>query len=76
MISTKHDEKLTRTDEGLAPKIIGCTPGTEARQHVGFQEIKADNLFKHGGALDAWQWLVNMTDLLKTTRTPDGTKWK
>ena len=53
MISTKHDEKLTRTDEGPAPRIIGCTPGTEARQHVGFQEIIAGNPFKHGEVLDA-----------------------
>ena len=53
MISTKYDEKLTRTDEGPAPKIIGRTPGTEARQHVGFQKIIADSLFGHGGALDA-----------------------
>jgi len=53
MISAKYDDKLTRTDEGPAPKIIGCTPGTEARQHIGFQEITAGNLFKHGGALDA-----------------------
>ena len=71
MISAKYDEKLTRTDEGSAPKIIGCTQGAEARQHVGFQEIIAGNLFKHGGALDAQQWLVNMTDLLKATRIPD-----
>ena len=71
MISAKYDEKLTRTDEGPAPKIIGCTLGTEARQHYGFQEITADNLFKHGGALDTQQWLVNMTDLLKVTRIPD-----
>ena len=53
MISTKHDEKLTRTDEGPAPRIIGCTLEPEARQHVGFQEILAGNLFKHGEALDA-----------------------
>ena len=53
MISVKYDEKITRTDEGSAPRIIGCTPGTEARQHVGFQKITAGNLFKHGGALDA-----------------------
>ena len=46
-------KKLTRTDEGPVPKIIGRTTGTEARQHVGFQEIIADNLFGHGGALDA-----------------------
>ena len=53
MISTKYDEKLTRTEEGPAPKAIGCTPGTEARQHVGFQEIIGGNLFGHGGALNA-----------------------
>ena len=53
IIPTKYDEKLTRTDEGPVPKIIGCTPKIEARQHVGFQKITADNLFKHGGALDA-----------------------
>ena len=53
MISTKHDEKLTRTDEGPAPQIIGCTLGTETRRHVGFQDITAGNLFKHGEALDA-----------------------
>ena len=53
MISAKYDEKLTRTDEGLAPKIIGCTLGTEARQHIRFQEILAGNLFEHGEALDA-----------------------
>ena len=46
-------KKLTRTDEGPALRIIGCTPGTEARQHVGFKKIIAGNLFKHGGALDA-----------------------
>ena len=53
IISAKYDEKLIRTDEGPAPKIIGRTPGTEARQHVGFQEITAGNLFMHGEALDA-----------------------
>ena len=53
MISTKYDEKLTRTDKDPAPKTIGCTPGTEARQHVRFQEITAGNLFGHGEALDA-----------------------
>jgi len=52
MISTKHDEKLTRTDEGPAPRIIGCTPGTEVRQPIRFQETLAGNLFKHGEALD------------------------
>ena len=52
MISTKHDEKLTRTDEGPAPQIIDCTQGTEARRHVGFRKITVSNLFKHGGALD------------------------
>jgi len=53
MISAKYDEKLTRTDEGPAPKTIGCTPGTEARQHLGFQKVTASNLFEHGEALDA-----------------------
>ena len=53
MISTKPDEKLTGTDEGPAPRIIGCTLGTETRRRVGFQEIIAGNLFKHGEALDA-----------------------
>ena len=76
MISAKYDEKLTRTDEGLAPKVIGCTPGTEAMQHVGFQEISAGNLFGHGEALDAQQWLVNATDLLKVTRIPDENQVK
>ena len=52
MISAKYDEKLARTDEGPTPRIIGYTPRTEARQHVGFQEITAGNLFKHGEALD------------------------
>ena len=64
-------KKLARTDEGPAPKAIGCTPGTEARQHVRFQEISAGNLFGHGEALDSQQWLVNMTDLLKAIRIPD-----
>ena len=53
MISANYDEKQTRTDEGPALKIIGCTLGTEARQLVRFQEITASNLFGHGGALDA-----------------------
>ena len=67
IISAKYDEKLTRIDEDPTPKTIGCTPGTEARQHVGFQEITAGNLFGHGEALDAWQWMVNTTNLLKAT---------
>ena len=53
MISTKHDEKLIRTDEGPAPKIIGCTLGTEARRHVGFRKITTSNLSGQGEALDA-----------------------
>jgi len=53
MISAEYDERLTRTDEGPVPKIIGCTPEIEARQLVGFQEITADTLFRHGGALGA-----------------------
>ena len=76
IIPTKYDEKLTRTDEGPAPKIIGCTPGAEARQHVGFQEITVDNLFKHGEALthsSGW-WIrqIFWRQLGSLTRT----KWK
>ena len=52
MISIEYDGKPTGTDRDLAPKIIGCTPRAEVRQHVGFQEITGSNLLRHEKATE------------------------
>jgi len=43
----------------------------EARHCVRFQEITVGNLFRHREPLDAEQWLVDTTDLLKAAWIPE-----